>query len=64
MKMFLYVKTKNLTYGKIGFIAPNQELKNNFLYHFSLLVASILLFSSFLGEGLGVRVINHLCHYF
>jgi hypothetical protein len=34
------------------------------LYHFSLFVADILLPSPFLGEGLGVRVINHLCHYF
>ncbi len=33
-------------------------------YHFSLFVADILLLSPFLGEGLGVREINHLCHYF
>jgi len=34
------------------------------LYHFSLFVAGILIPSTLLGEGLGVRVINYLCHYF
>ena len=33
-------------------------------YHFSLFVAGILLPSPVLEEGLGVRVINYLCHYF
>ena len=32
--------------------------------HFSLFVADILLSSPKKGEGLWVRVINHLCHYF
>ncbi len=40
----------------------SDQLKGN--NHFSLFVAGILLPSPFLGEGLGVRAINHLCHYF
>jgi hypothetical protein len=46
---------------------PTKQLiddRERTLCHFSLFVADILLLSPFLGEGLGVKAINHLCHYF
>jgi len=42
----------------------NQKITKQVLYHFSLFVAGILLPSPRRVEGLGVRAINHLCHYF